>query len=239
MGAFNENLRQARTDAGLTQEELAERIGVNSGKVIYTWERGNGRPDCDKIVKLCAALKISSDMLLGVSADRFDVSQNEIAKIKKYRMLDAHGKRTVDIVLDSEVERMESLLSPQKNYARLLRLPRFLEPVSAGTGSFLDTATPEEILVKNTPEAEEADYVVPVPGDSMEPEFHDGDHVLVRKQDMVDVGDIGIFVINGDAYIKQLGKGKLISLNSKYKPIPLRNDDSIFCCGRVIGVAEQ
>ena len=154
-------------------------------------------------------------------------------------MLDAHGKRTVDIVLDSEVERMESLLSPKKNYARLLRLPRFLEPVSAGTGSFLDTATPEEILVKDTPEAEEADYVVTVTGDSMEPEFHDGDHVLVRKQDMVDVGDIGIFVINGDAYIKQLGKGKLISLNSKYKPIPLRNDDSIFCCGRVIGVAEQ
>lgn len=73
----------------------------------------------------------------------------------------------------------------------------------------------------------------------MEPDFHDGDHVLVCKQDMVDVGDIGIFVINGDAYIKQLGKGKLISLNSKYKPIPLRNDDSIFCCGRVIGVAEQ
>lgn len=69
--------------------------------------------------------------------------------------------------------------------------------------------------------------------------FHDGDHVLVRSQETVDVGEIGIFVINGDAYIKKLGKGKLISLNEKYKPIPLRNDDSIHCCGKVLGVVEE
>lgn len=120
----------------------------------------------------------------------------------------------------------------------MIRLPCYLEPVSAGTGSFLGTETTEDILVKDTPEAEKADYVITVTGDSMEPRFHDGDHVLVHNQGTVDVGDIGIFVINGDAYIKELGEGKLISLNSKYNAIPLRDDDSIYCCGKVIGIVE-
>lgn len=62
--------------------------------------------------------------------------------------------------------------------------------------------------------------------------------VYVVNQQSVEIGEIGIFVINGDAYIKKLGKGQLISLNEKYKPIPLNNDDSIYCCGKVIGIVE-
>ena len=46
-------------------------------------------------------------------------------------------------------------------------------------------------------------------------------------------------MINDEAYIKKLGKGQLISLNEKYKPIPLRQDDSIYCCGKVIGIVEE
>ena len=39
----------------------------------------------------------------------------------------------------------------------------------------------------------------------MEPTFHDGDKVFVEKCSSVAVGDIGIFILNGDAYIKELG----------------------------------
>jgi len=70
----------------------------------------------------------------------------------------------------------------------------------------------------------------------MEPTFNDGDKIFVCKQDAIDIGEIGIFIINGDAYVKELGNGKLISHNGKYSPIPLKSDDSIYCCGRVLGV---
>lgn len=73
----------------------------------------------------------------------------------------------------------------------------------------------------------------------MEPEFHDGDKVFVQQQNTVEEGEIGIFVINGDAYIKQLGKKCLISLNSNYKPIPFHDDDSVYCFGKVLGVVEE
>ena len=62
-----------------------------------------------------------------------------------------------------------------------------------------------------------------------------GDRIFVSKQDSVDVGEIGIFVVNGDVYVKELGNNKLISHNDTYKPILLNDSDSIYCCGKVLG----
>jgi SOS-response transcriptional repressor LexA len=70
----------------------------------------------------------------------------------------------------------------------------------------------------------------------MEPEFSDGDHVLVKQQDSVDIGEIGIFAQGGEGYIKELGEGVLRSLNKKYPEIPL--DDSSRCFGKVLGKTE-
>ena len=72
----------------------------------------------------------------------------------------------------------------------------------------------------------------------MEPTYHDGDKVFVEKCDAVDIGEVGIFVVNGDVYVKELGNSCLISHNEKYKPIRIEENDSVYCCGRVIGIVE-
>ena len=59
---------------------------------------------------------------------------------------------------------------------------------------------------------------------------------LLEKCDAVDIGAVGIFVVNGDVYIKELGNKCLISHNEKYKPIRIGENDSVYCCGRVIGI---
>ena len=73
----------------------------------------------------------------------------------------------------------------------------------------------------------------------MEPTYHSGDKVFVEKCDSLEKGEIGIFVVNGDAFIKELGDKCLISHNSAYKPIKLISSDSVYCCGRVLGVVEE
>ena len=70
-------------------------------------------------------------------------------------------------------------------------------------------------------------------------QYHDGDKVFVEKCDSVEIGEIGIFIVNGEAYIKELGNRCLISHNSAYKPIKLGSSDSVYCCGRVLGVVEE
>ena len=120
----------------------------------------------------------------------------------------------------------------------MLKFDFYNYSASAGVGNFLETETPEEIWVKETPEAEDADYIIPITGDSMEPTFHSGDRVFVEKCSSLSEGEIGIFIVNGEAFIKECGDRCLISHNSAYKPIKLTDDDSIYCCGQVLGVVE-
>ena len=67
----------------------------------------------------------------------------------------------------------------------------------------------------------------------MEPAYYDGDILLVEATRDLDPGEIGIFQINGECYVKKLGQTELISLNHAYANVPL--DESAQAMGRVIG----
>lgn len=74
-------------------------------------------------------------------------------------------------------------------------------------------------------------YCLIIKGNSMEPTFHEGDTVIVRKQPDVDSGDIAIVLINGDeATVKEISKSPsgitLIGHNaSAFKPVFFSNHD--------------
>ena len=74
----------------------------------------------------------------------------------------------------------------------------------------------------------------------MEPKYHSGEYVFVKKQDAVDLGQICIYYIDGKGYMKKYGGDRLISLNSKYDDILFSqyDIDEISCFGLVLGLAE-
>ena len=236
MSFVGEQIKKYRNIKGMTQQDIADALGESSGRVIYNWEKGIGRPDCDKLARLCDLLEVSADELIGCKSMAQRPTATEWGTLQKYRALDEHGKEVVDQLIDSEYKRVR--LSMKKPKPRMLKIDWFTLPASAGTGNILDSDLAEELLVPESAEAEQADFVISVSGDSMEPTYHDGDKVFVEKCDSVDIGEVGIFVVNGDAYIKELGNKCLKSHNEKYKPIRLTENDSVYCCGRVIGIVE-
>ena len=109
-------------------------------------------------------------------------------------------------------------------------------PVSAGVGEFLaDSTRIEDISIPDDPRTAEADYALRINGDSMEPKYHSGDVILIQTTDTVEEGELGIFVLDGSGYFKRYGGDRLISLNPKYPPIPLKDFEDVACCGRVVG----
>lgn len=52
-------------------------------------------------------------------------------------------------------------------------------------------------------------------------------------------GDVGIFVVNGKAYIKEYGETELISRNPNSPNIKIAEYDNIVCMGKVVGRLEE
>jgi len=108
-------------------------------------------------------------------------------------------------------------------------------PVSAGTGVFLDGVGTSEIMIPDNAKTGNADYALRISGNSMETKYHHGDILLVEETDQIEVGEAGIFILDGAGYFKIFGGDRLISLNPEYRDIPLRDFSEVLCCGRVIG----
>lgn len=110
------------------------------------------------------------------------------------------------------------------------------QALSAGTGQYLNDVQVEQIEL---PINIDADFVVPICGDSMEPEYHSGDYVFVKLSVDLSSGDIGVFEYYGDAYIKELvindSGAYLHSLNPKYDDILVDIDSDFRIIGEVVG----
>ncbi len=121
---FHENLKEARLSKGLSQKEVAEKIGV--AKSTYSlYESGNREPGVPIIKKIISVLGVSGDDLIGLNDNNKDAnvySEQEIVHINKYRSIDNKGRHTVDTVLDMEYNRCtksqqeQSTLPQNKKY---------------------------------------------------------------------------------------------------------------------------
>lgn len=242
---FGEKIKEARKQKNLTQRQLADLIGAAHNS-ISDWENNKNKPDPDTIELLCGALKITPNYLLASTED--DFSPKEKLLIKKYRLISEYspdGASVVDTVMDREYSIAEKLKEQLEQISKMgmevaeesvpTRIINYYYRVaSAGTGQIIfDTPPTKRIEIPDIPDYKKADYAIGVNGTSMEPVFHDGDRLLIEMTEDVEIGDIGIFRVDNESYVKKLGKSELISLNPDARNIPL--NESAGCMGKVIG----
>ena len=148
-----------------------------------------------------------------------------------------HNKRFINGEV-AVLKRVVSLITPEQKpiVEGTIVIPFYETPVSAGTGSWHgDDIVAEWLTVPRNDLTTSADFALKISGDSMQPKFSNGETVLVKQTSSVFEGEIGVFVLNGESYIKKLGKKELVSLNPAYKPIPLHGFDDVRCVGKVLG----
>lgn len=186
-----------------------------------------------------------------------DLSEEARQIAKDYDKLTSYGKGAVRAILAYTVEadtqkpevptqkatqpkKVVSLPKIKRNHG-ITELTVFDEPAAAGLGNPIDTP-PSHI------EQYPSDYVpaktnfgVLISGTSMEPRIPDGSTVFVQATPVLDNGEIGIFVLDGKSYCKQLKKDdetqqvKLHSINPDYEDIDVLPFAELRTLGRVLG----
>ena len=90
---FNEKLKAARKQKGLSQAELGKLLGVQA-QTIGRWETGKSKPNLETVNKLCDILNIPLYSLISKDAD-YQLNYDEAFVIKKYRELNDDGKQMI------------------------------------------------------------------------------------------------------------------------------------------------
>ena len=225
-------LSEHRKARKMSQQEVAKLVSVGSdpisNRAVSKWETGDTLPNAEQFLALCRIYDIRDVLstFLGMEGPN-DEGLNSLNKL---------GRERVDEYISLLKE------SPEFSYKqRVIRIKRQMPlydlPASAGTGVFLDSDSYTLIDVDETV-PENANLAVRISGDSMTPLYTDGQIVYVRQQPDLKPGEIGIFVLNGEAYCKKLetdGGIKLISLNPNYKPIKVKYSYELRVIGKVVG----
>lgn len=229
LGSKLSELRRARK---MSQQEVAKLVSVGSdpisNRAVSKWETGDTLPNAEQFLALCRIYDIRDVLstFLGMEAPGDD-GLNSLNKL---------GRERVDEYISLLKESPE--FSYKQKVIRVKRqMPLYDLPASAGTGVFLDSDSYTLIDVDETV-PENANLAVRISGDSMTPLYTNGQIVYVRQQPDLKAGEIGIFVLNGEAYCKKLetdGGVRLVSLNPNYKPIKVKYSYELRVIGKVVG----
>lgn len=189
--------------------------------------------------------RIELQLTMKQVADMINVSEGTISRWESGEI--ANMRRDKIVALANALRLSPSVIMgweddpPQHTYKTVM-IP-LLASVSCGPGILATDNIEGYVDIPDSLSGTGEFFALSVKGDSMEPDLHDGDVVIVRKQEDAETGDMVIAKINGeDGVCKRLKKYEdciaLESLNSKYPPRYFRLSEieskPVYIVGRVI-----
>lgn len=247
MKIIAENITHFRKQRGITQKELAKEVGITAS-TMTDYMKLRSAPSFGVIQKLADYFGVKKSDIdttfkeESSSLPDFPDSLAQQIMDKVVQLTPPNQKivlRTSEKLLESQNEE-ETKVNEVSEVLQLYSYDYYDHPASAGTGQYLNDVRVEQIEL---PVDIDADFVIPIKGDSMEPDYHDGDLVFIQTSVDLTDGVIGVFNYNGDAYIKQLVIDKdqayLHSLNPAYKDMPITPETDFRIIGEVVDLYRE
>lgn len=221
-----------RKKQGISQKQLADLLDKRGVKVtnqaVSKWESGASLPNAVQFLVLCDILNVSDigGVFLNKSNELFNgINEDGRQRITEY----AEYIRNSGDYDDPE--------TPAPRGTKLRSLPVYDLDAVKGTGRFLDDTDYALVLV-GTEVPFAANFGVKISGDSMEPDYHDGQIVWIHQQSKLEHGDIGVFMYENACYFKRLrdrvGGMRLQSVDVNYPDVIVTNPEKIVAFGKVV-----
>lgn len=230
-----DNIKRLLSAKGLNPRQLAIALDFKY-TTVNDWVNAKTYPRIDKIEMLANFFNVSkSDLVESKNKEMATTSPvqaiyDQLTPPRQAKALTYLEKQLL------EQNEEETKINEVSEVIQLYSYNYYDHPASAGTGQYLNDVRVEQIEL---PIDVDADFVIPIKGDSMEPDYHDGDLVFIQTSVDLNDGVIGVFNYNGEAYIKQLvidtEQAYLHSLNPKYKDMPITPETDFRIIGEVVG----
>ena len=254
---LGELLKAYRTEHKLSMDAFCELSDLTKGYISMLEKNEHPKskkpivPSYDTIEKIAKGMQISVEGLIDMLDDDQEIqinatppvlSKSSIQTIYDQLAPPRQGKvlTYAEKQLNEQRNEEETKINEVSEVIQLYSYDYYDHPASAGTGQYLNDVRVERIEL---PVDVDADFVIPIKGDSMEPDYHDGDLVFIQISVDLNDGVIGVFNSNGDAYIKQLVIDKdqayLHSLNPAYKDMPITPDTDFRIIGEVVDLYRE
>ena len=191
--AYGELIRRQRRARKMSQEELGAL--VRGGKnAVGAWEAGRSRPDVGSVPVICKALDLSLEEFFGLqdvnspAGLKEGVTPAEASEVvRRYAALNPYNRQ----VAMREMEMLYDMQVGMKEVPRrVLRLYMNDLAASAGPGETLEVSRGEEVFLFAGSLTENADEIIRVNGDSMEPTLNNGDIILLVKSKQYSTGQL-------------------------------------------------
>ncbi len=181
-----EQIKKFRERRNMTQDDLAEKLGTTR-QSISRYEIGERKANQDILFALSDIFGVTVDDFFPAAKEGITTIYNQLAPPRQEKVYD-FAERQLE-----EQNRGNVAHFPKKE-----KLPTIKNSASA--------ANPTELVYGDTVVEEEefervpnnADFAVPIIGDSMEPVIRNGQFVFVKEQPDVEDGEIAIVEIDGD-----------------------------------------
>lgn len=230
-----DNIKRLLSAKGLNPRQLAIALDFKY-TTVNDWVNAKTYPRIDKIEMLANFFNVSK-------SDLVENKNEEIATTSPvqaiYEQLTPPRQAKALTYLEKQLLEQNEEETKKNEVSEVIQLyvyDYYDHAASAGTGQYLNDVRVEQIEL---PIDVDADFVIPIKGDSMEPDYHDGDLVFIQTSVDLNDGVIGVFNYNGEAYIKQLvidtEQAYLHSLNPKYKDMPITPETDFRIIGEVVG----
>ena len=236
---IGQQIKLHRKRNGWSQVELAKILGVGKS-TIANYEKGYRSPRQNTIFQLADVFNISVDDLFpAINAETPTTSPVQAI----YDQLTPPRQAKALTYLEKQLLEQNEDKTKKNEVSEVIQLysyDYYDHAASAGTGQYLNDVRVERIEL---PVDIDADFVIPIKGDSMEPDYHDGDLVFIQTSVDLNDGVIGVFNYNGEAYIKQLvidtEQSYLHSLNPDYKDMPITPETDFRIIGEVVDLYRE
>ena len=247
-------LSLARREKKIRQGQFVRQLeayGISLSPSSYScWETGARVPNAYQLLALCRALDI--DDIAGYFLEGADRGAGPESLNDEGRALVEQYIRLLKKSGDDDRFPGEA---PEEAPDNIVEFDLYLQAASAGTGQFLDSDVHDRIALPRSVVPAGTQFALRIAGDSMEPAYYSDQLAFVKRTVTLRPGDVGIFLLDGDSYIKRYEeempgeeemddylyssgnvqkKPVLVSFNPKYDPIRVTQHNNFAVVGKVL-----